>query len=98
MYLCYVIKQMAMATRQSGLILGTMDLFTVFYLVGGSSNFVCRSILGKFNWEDAKKEVAKIQKMGYKAMAIKNGHIIGGYCSYTDFESPQDAKNYYSSL
>jgi hypothetical protein len=75
-----------------------MDLFLVFYLVGGSTNFVCKSLVGKFSFEDAQKEVAELQKMGYKAMAVKNGHVIGGYCSYTDFANTELAKEYYATL
>jgi hypothetical protein len=75
-----------------------MDFFSVFYLVGGSANFVCKSLVGKFSFEDAQKEVAQLEKMGYKSMAVKNGHVIGGYCSYTDFANTQLAKEYYVSL
>lgn len=75
-----------------------MGLFSVFYLIGGSANFVCKSLVGKFSFEDAQKEVVQLQKMGYKAMAVKNGHVIGGYCSYTDFANTELAKEYYDSL
>jgi hypothetical protein len=74
------------------------DLFSVFYLVGGHSNFVCKSLVGKFSFDNAKKEVSKLEKMGYKAMCVKNGHVIGGYCSYTDFDNPKLAKDYYDTL
>ncbi len=73
-------------------------MYKVFYLVGGNSNFVCKSIIGLFDFENAKKEVDALVKMGYKAMCVKNGHIVGGYNSYTDFESIDDAKMYYSNL
>jgi hypothetical protein len=75
-----------------------MDLFSVFYLVGGSSNFVCKSVVGKFSFEQANKEVASLEKMGYKAMAVKNGHVIGGYCSFSDFQTTEQAQEYYRSL
>lgn len=87
-----------MATRQSGLTIRVMDLFSVFYLVGGSSNFVCKSLFSKYSWEKAQEEVESLEKMGYKAMAVKNGHIIGGYCSHSDFTSKEEAKKYYESL
>lgn len=75
-----------------------MDSFSVFYLVGGSSNFVCKSVVGKFSFESSQKEVYELQKMGYKAMAVKNGHIVGGYCSFSDFESIELAVSYYKSI
>jgi hypothetical protein len=74
-----------------------MELFSVFYLVGGSSNFICKSVVGKFSYEQAQSEVAELKKMGYKAMAVKNGHIVGGYCSFTDFESQKLAVEYYQN-
>lgn len=98
MYICIVIIVVTMAARQSGLIFLVMVLFSVFYLVGGSTNFVCQSLVGRFSFEDAQKEVANLNKMGYKAMAVKNGHIIGGYCSYSDFANTQLAKEYYAAL
>lgn len=73
-------------------------MFTVFYLTGGSKNFVCKKVFGRFDWQQAKKEVESMQKMGYKAMAVKNGHIIGGYCSYADFDTPEEAEEYYKGL
>jgi hypothetical protein len=75
-----------------------MELFSVFYLVGGSSNFVCQSLFGKFSFEQANKEVDSLKRMGYKAMAVKNGHVIGGYCSFTDFENTTIAKEYFFSI
>ena len=70
----------------------------MFYLVGGSSNFVPKSVTGRHSFEDAQKKVAELKQMGYKAMSVKNGHIIGGYCSYADFDNQDDAKKYYASL
>ena len=75
-----------------------METYTVFYLVGGSTNFVCHSLIGKHSWELATKEVNTLQTMGYKSMAVKNGHIIGGYCSYSDFDTIEKAKEYYNTL
>lgn len=75
-----------------------MESYSVFYLVGGSTNFVCRSVTGRHLWETALKEVNILQNMGYKAMSVKNGHIIGGYCSATDFDMIESAKEYYNSL
>lgn len=73
-------------------------MYSVFYLVGGYSNFVCKSIVGKFSFDNAKKEVEELNKMGYKSMYVKDGHIVGGYCSHSDFEDPQQAKEYFVSL
>ena len=75
-----------------------MESFSVFYLVGGYANFVCNSVKGKFSWEEAKKKVASLENMGYKSMAVQNGHIVGGYLSHTDFESTEKAQEYYRSL
>lgn len=75
-----------------------MANYSVFYLVGGSTNFICKSIKGIFTWDEAKKEVEELQRMGYKAMAVKDGNIVGGYCSYTDFDSTDQAKEYYSNI
>lgn len=86
------------AARRSEQIFLVMGFYSVFYLVGGSANFVCQSMIGKFSWEKAQEEVADIKKMGYKAMAVKDGHIIGGYCSYTDFSSKEEAAEYYHSV
>jgi len=74
--------------------------FSVFYLVGGSSNFVCKSMNVRFaTRQEAENEVSDIKKMGYThAMAVKNGHIIGGYCSFSDFDSKEEAQKYYRSL
>ena len=73
-------------------------IFSVFYLVGGSSNFVCKSVVGKFDFENAEKQVNDLNNMGYKAMSVKNGHIVGGYCSFSEFESHKLATEYYNSL
>jgi hypothetical protein len=73
-------------------------MFKVFFLVGGSANFVCKSVKGIFSFENAQKEVDELVRMGYKAMAVKNGQVIGGYCSYSDFETAEKAMEYYSSL
>jgi hypothetical protein len=75
-----------------------MELFSVFYLVGGSTNFVCKSLVSKFSFEQAKKEVAELERMGYKSMSVKNGHIIGGYSSYNEFNNSLEAELYYKSL
>ena len=72
--------------------------YSVFYLVGGSSNFVCKSIVGKFSWEKSTEEVESLKKLGYKAMSVKNGHIVGGYCSFTDFDDSLSRKSYYDNL
>ena len=74
--------------------------FSVFYLVGGSSNFVCKSMNVRFaTRQEAENEVAAIKKMGYNhAMTVKNGHVIGGYCSFSDFDTPELALKYYQSL
>jgi hypothetical protein len=69
-----------------------------FFLVGGSANFVCKSVKGLFSFENSQEIVADLKKMGYKAMAVKNGHIVGGYCSSNEFENPDLAKEYYNSL
>jgi hypothetical protein len=87
-----------MAARQSGFIFLVMVSFSVFYLVGGSANFVCKSVVGGFSFEDAQKEVAELQRMGYKSMAVKDGHVVGGYSSYSDFATAELAKEYYQSL
>jgi hypothetical protein len=73
-------------------------MFKVFYLVGGFANFVCKSVNGIFSFENAQKEVSELERMGYKSMAVKNGHMIGGYCSFSDFEDASKAKEYYQSL
>ena len=73
-------------------------IFSVFYLVGGSSNFVCKSVVGKFDFANAEKQVADLNKMGYKAMSVKNGHVIGGYCSFNEFETQELATEYYNNL
>ena len=73
-------------------------IYSVFYLLGGSSNFVCKSVVGKFEFETAEMHVAELNKMGYKAMSVKNGHVIGGYCSFDEFETPTLAAEYYNSL
>jgi len=73
-------------------------MYSVFYLTGGSKNFVSKKVFGEFDWEQAKKEVESLQNMGYKAMAVKNGHIIGGYCSYSDFDTPEESEDYYRGL
>lgn len=31
-------------------------------------------------------------------MAVKDGKTIGGYCSFTDFDTPELAKAYYDTL
>jgi len=72
--------------------------YSVFYLVGGSSNFVCKALYSRYTWEQAQKEVQEIRTAGYTAMAVKNGHVLGGYCSYSDFETPEKATEYYRSL
>lgn len=73
-------------------------MYSVFYLVGGSSNFICKSIIGKFDFSNAEIQVAELRKMGYKAMSVKNGHAIGGYCSFNEFETKELALEYYNSL
>lgn len=70
-------------------------MYKVFYLTGGSTNFVCQSVVGIMPYEKAQKEVAELQKMGYKAMSVKDGHIVGGYCSYSDFDTVDAAQKYY---
>jgi hypothetical protein len=73
-------------------------MFKVFFLVGGSANFVCKSVKGVFSFENGQKEVDELVRMGYKAMAVKNGHIVGGYCSFNEFENAEMAREYYNSL
>ena len=34
-----------------------MANYSVFYLVGGSTNFICKSIKGIFTWDEAKKKL-----------------------------------------
>ena len=75
-----------------------LNLFSVFYLVGGSTNFVCQSLYGVFSFENAQKEVTALEKAGYKAISVKDGKTVGGYCSYTDFDNENDALKYYLSL
>lgn len=72
--------------------------YTVFYLVGGSSNFVCKKVFGRFDFDDAGKNVNDLKRMGYKSMSVKDGHIIGGYCSYNEFSSQEEASNYFNSI
>ena len=74
------------------------DLYSVFYLVGGYSNFVCQAVVGRHTLEIANGKVAEINRMGYKAMAVKDGHLVGGYCSHTDFATKEEAKAYYYSV
>jgi len=75
-----------------------MDTYSVFYLVGGSANFVCKALYGKFPFNKATEEVESLKKSGYKAMAVKNGHLIGGYCSFSDFTTKEQAQEYYKSI
>lgn len=72
------------------------DMFSVFYLVGGSTNFICKSLFGKYSFVDAQKEVDQLKNSGYKSMCVKDGSF--GYHSYTDFETETLAKEYYNSL
>jgi hypothetical protein len=72
--------------------------YCVFYLIGGSTNFVCNKIQGRFNDKQSQIEVAELERMGYKAMAVKSGDVVGGYSSFTDFDSTEDAVKYYRSL
>jgi len=72
--------------------------YSVFYLIGGSSNFVCKSVTGRFTWEQSQVKVNELISMGYKSMAVRNGHIVGGYCSYTDFNTKEQSLAYYNSL
>jgi hypothetical protein len=76
----------------------SIEMYSVFFLTGGSSNFVCKSLFSKYSFEDAQIKVEELRKMGYKSMAVKNGHVIGGYCSYSDFDSKEQALDYYNSL
>jgi len=73
-------------------------MFKVFFLVGGSANFVCSSVKGLFSFESAQAEVLALKKMGYKAMAVKNGNVVGGYCSYNEFQTAEQATEYYRSV
>lgn len=75
-----------------------MQLFSVFYLSGGYANFVCKSVYGQFSFENAQNKVAELQKMGFKSIAVKDGHIVGGFLSFSDFQSESEAKEYYDSL
>jgi len=96
----YRYKEVTTAARQSGLTFKVMEsaIYKVFWLVGGSANFRCKSLSPRYTWEQAKKEVNELQKAGYKAMAVKQGHIIGGYNDYSDFSTPEKAAEYYRSL
>ena len=95
MYICTTLKRSDVAALKKVRVMAT---YSVFYLVGGSVNFVCKSLVGKFTWDAAKSEVESLNRMGYKAMAVKDGHIVGGYQSFSDFDSPEAAKEYYTNL
>jgi len=73
-------------------------VYSVFYLTGGSSNFVSNKIQGRFTYEVAQTHLRDLQRAGYKAMAVKNGHVIGGYCSACEFDTQKEAQDYYNSL
>ena len=75
-----------------------MQLFSVFYLSGGYANFVCKSVYGQFSFENAQKKVIELQKMGFKSMVVKDGHIVGGFLSFSDFQNEFEAKEYYYSI
>jgi len=73
-------------------------MYSVFYLIGGSSNFVCRAMFGVYSFEVASGHVDDLIRQGYKAMSVKNGEVIGGYCSFTEFRTKEEAVLYYESL
>jgi hypothetical protein len=74
----------------------SMNLFSVFYLVGGYGNFRCQPVIGKFSYENAQAQVREIERMGYKAIAVSNGKT--GFLSFSDFASAEEAKSYHDGL
>lgn len=100
-YICYMESRLTPAADSSIAAYynsSSEAVYSVFYLIGGSSNFVNNKIQGRFTWDVAQNHVADLERMGYKAMAVKNGHIIGGYCSACEFETQHKAKEYYDTL
>jgi len=67
--------------------------YTVQYLIGGSSNFLAKELVGFFEEKEAIQEVEKLNKQGYVAM--KCHPIIGGFCDYSEFETDQERMKYW---
>ena len=71
--------------------------YTVFYLHGGNLNFVCHEVIGRMTLEEANAKVADIRRWYMPALAVKNGHQLGGFESHTDFETNEEKKAYFDS-